>query len=157
GGGSFTLGSGEYDTIWLKTQIDTTGGTSVNNATLTITSDAQPPLAPITLTREIQYPIPWGLHLSPADSAAPGTDVTFRVIQSGKLPANITSVEFTITYDDDLLRFVRAEERGVDTIGYTRTPNGLAHLTIRVAPVVADSVVATLHFYPYVARATQTN
>jgi photosystem II stability/assembly factor-like uncharacterized protein len=157
GGGDTVLAPDAYDTIYLQTHIDTTAGALSNNATLTVLSKAPNQLAPIPLTSEIQYPVPWGLHLSPADSAAPGTDVTYQIIQSGKLPANITSIEFTLTYDDDLLRFIRVEERGVDTISYTRTPDGLAHLTIQVSPVVADSIVATLHFYPYVARTTQTN
>ncbi len=105
--------------------------------------------------------LPWGLYPSPPDSAVPGADVTFKIIQSGTLPSDVTTLNFTLTYNDDLLSFVRAEEPAsstmrVDTIGYTRTPDGLAHVTFHVSPVGRDSVVATLHFYPYVARATQT-
>ncbi len=100
--------------------------------------------------------LPWKLYPSGPDSAAAGTDVAFNIIQSGTLPSDVTSLDFTLTYNDDLLRFVRAEEASVDTIGYYRTPDGLAHLTFRVSPLGNDSIIATLHFYPYVASATQT-
>jgi photosystem II stability/assembly factor-like uncharacterized protein len=100
--------------------------------------------------------LPWKLYPSAPDSAAPGTDVTYNIIQSGTLPSDVTSLDFTLTYNDDLLSFVRVDEPSVDTIGYYRSPDGLAHLTFRVSPVGNDSIVATLHFYPYVARATQT-
>lgn len=99
---------------------------------------------------------PWALYPSAPDSAAPGTDITFRIIQSPTLPSNVTKLDFTLTYNDDLLSFVRSEEPSVDTIGYVRTPDGLAHVTFQVSPVGSDSVVATLHFLPYVTRATQT-
>jgi photosystem II stability/assembly factor-like uncharacterized protein len=103
-----------------------------------------------------QPSLPWKLYPSPPDSAAPGTDVTYRIIQSGTLPSDVTTLNFTLTYDDDLLSFVRVEEPSVDTTGYVRTPDGLAHVTFHVTPVASDSVVATLHFYPYVAHSSQT-
>jgi photosystem II stability/assembly factor-like uncharacterized protein len=100
--------------------------------------------------------LPWGIYLSPPDSAAPGADVTYKVLQSGTLPSDVTALDFTLTYNDDLLSFVRAVEPSVDTIGYVRTPDGLAHITFHVNPVAQDSVVATLHFIPNVARSSQT-
>ena len=156
GGGAFCIGPGNYDTVWLSTKIDTTGGVLVNNASLTFNSNAQPALAPIKLSREIEYPIPWGLHLSPSDSAAAGTDVEFEIIQSGTLPADVTTIDFTITYDDDLLSYLHVDEQSVDTVGYIRTADGLAHLSFHVTPIGSDSIVATLHFTPYVARHSQT-
>ncbi len=101
--------------------------------------------------------LPWKLYPSPPVSAVPGADVVFKIIQSGTLPSDVATVDFNLTYDDDLLRFVRAEEPSVDTTGYVRTPDGLAHVTFRVTPVGSDSVVATLHFIPYVARSSQTS
>jgi hypothetical protein len=156
GGGDTTLAPNAYDTIHLQTNTDTAGGKLTNNATLTVSSNAPTPLAPISLSSEILYPVVWNLHLSHPDSAMPGADVTFKIIQSGKLPPSVTALDLTITYDDDLLRFVRAEEPSVDTIGYNRTADGLAHLTFHVTPVGSDSIIATLHFYPYVASMTQT-
>jgi hypothetical protein len=68
----------------------------------------------------------------------------------------VTALDFTLSYNDDLLSFLQADEPSVDTIGYTRTTDGLAHLSFQVAPVGKDSVVATLHFFPYVAASLQT-
>ena len=68
----------------------------------------------------------------------------------------MSTLNFTLTYNDDLLSFIRAEEPSVDTVGYTRTADGLAHLSFQVTPVPLNSVVATLHFYPYVAASLQT-
>ncbi len=156
GAGVSCLSPGTNDTIFLHTQIDTTGGVLANNATLTIASDANPPLAPILLSREIQYPVQWELHLSPPQSAAAGADVTVEIIQTGTLPADVTTLDFSLTYDDDLLGFVSVDEPSVDTFGYTRTPDGVAHLHFHAAPIGSDSVIATVHFYPYVARSEQT-
>ena len=153
---SVLLTPGAYDTIWLNTQIDTTGGATVNIDSLTIVSDGNPSYTHIVLSREIAYPVTWRLYPSPPDSATVGTDVTFKIIQSSILPSNITTLDFTLTYNDDLLGFIRAEEPSVDTVGYTRTADGLAHLRFQVTPVGSDSVVATLHFYPYVAASLQT-
>jgi hypothetical protein len=150
------LAPGALDTIHLVTQIDTTGSTLTNNASLTITSDADQPLAPIALSREIQYPTAWELNISPPDSAIAGVDVMFQVIQTGTLPADVTALDFTLTYEDDLLRFLRADELSVDTIGYMRTPDGLAHLNFQVLQVSTVPILATLHFYPYVTRSSQT-
>jgi hypothetical protein len=157
GGGSMTLAPGAYDTIWLTTQIDTTGGTPVNIDSLFVTSDANPPIPPIVLTREIAYPTQWRLYPSSPDSATAGTDVTFKILQSGTLPPDVSALDFTLTYNDDLLRFLRVDEPSVDSLGYYRTPDGLAHLTFQVSPIGIDSVVATLHFYPYVAASLQTD
>jgi Secretion system C-terminal sorting domain len=156
GAGTFCLSPGAIDTIFLHTQIDTVGGTKINIDSLTIASDAIPPFAPVVLSREIQYPAQWELHLSPPDSAVAGTDVIFRVIQSGTLPPDVTTLDFTLAYDDDLLRFVSADEPTVHAVSYTRTGDGLAHESFQVAPVGSDSVVATLHFYPYVTSSSQT-
>ncbi len=156
GGGAFSLGTGASDTIFLHSQIDTTGGATANTATLTIASDAIPPLAPIVLTREIQYPTPWELQLSPPNSSIAGADVTFQILQTGSLTADVTSLDFTLTYDDDLLRFVSVDEPTVDTFGYSRTPSGSARLSFHIAPIGNDSILATLHFYPYVASHSQT-
>ncbi len=98
----------------------------------------------------------WSIYLSAPDSAAPGADVTYKIIQSGTLPSDVAAVNFTLTYNDDLLTFVRAEEPSVDTMGYVRTPDGLAHITFHIAPIGNDSVIATLHFFPSIARDTQT-
>jgi photosystem II stability/assembly factor-like uncharacterized protein len=147
---------GAYDTIWLKTQVDTTGGARVNIDSLTIVSDGTPSYTRVVLSREIAYPVTWRLYPSPPDSASAGTDVTFKIIQSGTLPSNVTTLDFTLTYNDDLLGFIRAEEPSVDTVGYMRTSDALANLRFQVSPVGSDSVIATLHFFPYVAAILQT-
>jgi photosystem II stability/assembly factor-like uncharacterized protein len=103
-----------------------------------------------------QPSLPWKLYPSPPVSAVPGTDVTFKILQSQTLPSDVAALDFNLTYDNDLLRFVRAEEPSVDTTGYVRTSDGLAHVTFHVTPVPSDSVIATLHFIPYVARSSQT-
>ena len=63
------LTPGAYDTIWLNTQIDTTGGALVNIDSLTIVSDGSPSYTHIVLSREIAYPVTWRLYPSPPDSA----------------------------------------------------------------------------------------
>ena len=156
-GNAFCIAPGEQDTIGLRTQIDTSGGALTNNATLTLTTNPQTALGTFLLSREIEYPVQWGLHLSPPDSAIAGADVTYQVIQSGLLPTDITALDFTLTYEDDLLGFVRADEPSVTPGTYVRTADGLAHQRIHVAPLTNDSVLSTLHFFPYVTRSSRTS
>ncbi len=153
---AFCIAPGEQDTIALLTQIDTTGGTLANHATLTFTSSPLTSLGTIALSREIVYPVTWGLHLSPPDSAIAGADVTFQVIQSGSLPPDITALDLTLAYEDDLLGFVRAEEPSVSPGAYVRTATGLANQNFQIAPVGNDSILATLHFFPYLTVSSQT-
>ncbi len=155
-GAPFCLAPGASDTIRITTQIDTSGHPASNNATLIISSDAVPPLPPIVLSREIEYPVGWSIHVSPSQSSTAGTRVTYQLNQSGTLPADVTELDFTLSYNDDLLSFVSADEASVDTTGVNRTSDGMAHLTFHISPVSGNPILATLHFLPRVARDSQS-
>ncbi|HET6400317.1 MAG TPA: T9SS type A sorting domain-containing protein [Candidatus Kapabacteria bacterium] len=155
-GSSFCLAPGASDTVWLRTQIDTTGGTLVNTALLTVTSDAVPPIAPIALSREIEYPVTWGLHLSPPDSGAAGANVTYQIIQSSVLPPDVTSVDFVLMFHDDLLSLDGVDEPWASISGHYRSADGQAHYMFHVSPVPADSILATIHFTAYQTIAAAT-
>ncbi|HET6400316.1 MAG TPA: hypothetical protein VFH95_02865 [Candidatus Kapabacteria bacterium] len=156
GGGAFCVAPGESDTVWLRTQIDTTGGAPANNAVLTITSDAKPPLAPIALSREIEYPAAWGLRLSPPDSAAAGTDVTYEIIQTGSLPTDDTSIDLELVFYDDLLTLDTVDEAWASIVGHYRDANGMAHYHLHFSMPVSDSILATIHFTASQARELAT-
>jgi hypothetical protein len=154
------LGPGDRDTLYLRSAIDTVGAPSSNVAALTIVSDATIPVAPILLTRGISYPAPWSLRLYASDSssdqinAIAGTEIAYRLVQRGNLPRDVTESTMEITYIDDVLQFLRAE--GCTISNYRRSADGRAHLLCTVAPVGPDSLLATLHFLPYVSRNNRT-
>ena len=152
--GSIDLAPGQQDTIRLQADADTSGHPAQNNAALTITSDANPPLPPIALSRQIEYPASWELSLSSSQQATAGSKVTYKVLQSGQLPASATSLDFTITYNDDVLGF---ENNNDPAITYSRTPDGLGHLHFHFAPVPADSILDSVIFTAFLARDTQTS
>jgi len=139
------LAPGERDTVRLVTQVDTSGHVGQNIATLTITSNADTALPPIALMREVRYPAAWLLSISPPDSAYAGQPVTYRLIQHGALPNDDTAIDFVLHFDDDLLTFQSADEPFVSAQAQA---GGIA---LHIAPVPADSVIATLHFTAYLA------
>src|SRR5665213_99178 len=155
-GGAFCLAPNESDTVWLRTQVDTTGELASNNALLTVTSDAIPPLAPITLSREIEYPVPWELRLSPPDSANAGQKVIYRVIQKGTLPPDDTSVDFVLVFYDDLLRVDGVDEAWTHIWGHYRDADGQAHYHFHISMPVGDSIIATIDLTAYQARMLST-
>jgi len=145
------LAPGETDTVFLETQVDTSGHPNTNIDTLAIASDAQPPLAPIILSREIQYPVTWELRLSPPDSAEAGAGVDYRIIQHGTLPPDDTSVDFVLVFYDDLLSLNGVDEPWTIISGSYRGADGEAHYRFHVSPIPQDSVIATVHFTGYQA------
>ncbi|MDP4198259.1 MAG: choice-of-anchor D domain-containing protein [Bacteroidota bacterium] len=147
------LAPGERDTVWLVSRLDTNGHAGQNLATLTIASNADTALPPITLTREIQYPAPWHLTISAPDSAYAGKPITYRLIQSAAadaLPTDVTAIDFVLHYDDNLLEFEHVDEPFV--LAGARGQDGRAtRMPIHIAPVPTDSVLATLHFSAFLA------
>ncbi len=150
------LAPGESDTIWLGTRIDTSAGTTQNNDTLFIASDAASPLAPIPLSREIAYPVTWAAGISAPATGKAGTEVSYNILQAGNLPSDITQLNFRLSYEDDLLGYLGADQSSVTPGVAVRDASGLMHQSFRISPVPAGSILATLHFYPYVARKAQT-
>ncbi|MDP4200362.1 MAG: hypothetical protein Q8922_15270, partial [Bacteroidota bacterium] len=131
------LAPGERDTVWLVSSMDTNGHAGQNLATLSIISNADTALPPITLTREIQYPAEWHLTISAPDSAYAGKPVIYKLIQHGALPADVTAIDFVLHYDDDLLQFLRADEPFVTTQAGSVVQH-VASLGIHIAPVPTD-------------------
>lgn len=156
GGGSFCLDPGKSDTVWLHTQIDTTGGLTANTATITVTSDAQTPLAPITLTRKIVYPTQWNLSLSAPDSCNAGESVVYKILQHGSFSAGDTSLDLKLIFNDDMLHLSSIDEASVSQTGYYRDAAGFAHYTLHISPVTANPILATLHLSAYQTRAATT-
>ena len=152
----FCLPPSTSDTVWLATEINTSNSAPQNNDTLLVTSNAKPPIPPIPLSREIAYPVPWALTLTPPMQAAAGTPVTYAISQSGELPNDVTALDMTVSYADDLLHFVRADESSVVPGTATRDANGTLHQEFRISPVGNNFVLATLSFLPYVALDSQT-
>ncbi|HET6400318.1 MAG TPA: T9SS type A sorting domain-containing protein [Candidatus Kapabacteria bacterium] len=153
---AFCLGPGDRDTVHLLTQVDTTGGGTLNTSSLEITSDADNTLAPILLAREIEYPPLWELTLSPPDSAEAGGSVTYQIIQHGALPPDDTSVDFQLVFYDDLLSLDGVDESWTHRLNYYRSADGDAHYYFHISPVPTDSILATLHFTAYQARILST-
>ncbi|HEX5316621.1 MAG TPA: T9SS type A sorting domain-containing protein, partial [Candidatus Kapabacteria bacterium] len=153
-GNSFYLAPGATDTVWLRTQIDTTGGTLANTALLSITSDAVPPIAPIVLSREIEYPVTWGMHLSAPESEQAGAIATYQIIQTGTLPPDVTALDFTLSYEDDLLGYVPASDPSLTPGTFVRSSDGVAHQRFHIAPIADDSILATLHFTNFLTRSS---
>ena len=153
GEGAACLAPGGSDTIWIAIQADTIGHPLANAARITVTSDANPPLPPIVLSRGIEYPLPWALLLSSPAEATTGTRVTYKLIQSGSLPPSVTSLDFTVTYNGDLLGL---QGNADSHVTFSTTPDGLAHLHFHFAPVPSDSVLDSIILTAFVARDTET-
>ena len=148
---TFCLNPNEIDTVRLRTVIDTANQQPTNTATINIMSNADQPLPPITLTREIEYPSKWNLVMEAAsDSARAGQEVTYRVIQHGLLPQDVTAVSGRLTFDSDLLQFLRVDEPNVTMISGGITNPGDKNVFL-VTPLTTDSVLATFHFKCFVA------
>jgi hypothetical protein len=152
----FCIPPGAWDTLSIESQIDTTAHKAINQATLQISSSTSSPIPPIALSREINYPATWGFHLSSPDSATPGNTVTFIASQMGTLPADVTALDFTLTYKDDLLGFVNANEASITPAASERTSDGMAHQSFHLASIPTDTTLATLHFFTYLTPASQT-
>jgi hypothetical protein len=157
GGGSFCLVPGEYDTIWLQTQIDTTGGVLANNDSLNVISDADSALAPIALSREIVYPSPWALSISAPDSCYAGESIVYKIFQHGSLSPDVTGVDLQVVFNGDMLVLNSIDEPNVSwPPGYYRDAAGFEHYILHISPIGTDSVLATLHLTAYqtIAEAT---
>src|SRR5207302_9948209 len=93
----FCIGPGDSAKVHLVTTIDTFGRPAANLTTLRIESDADQPLAPIALAREISYPVSWQLSFDAADSTKPGGIAVYHVLQNTTLPKDDSSIDFTIS------------------------------------------------------------
>jgi hypothetical protein len=157
GGGSFCLVPGEYDTILLRTQIDTTGGVLANIDSLTIISDADSALVPIALSREIVYPSPWALSVSAPDSCYAGESIVYKIFQHGSLSPDVTGVDLQVVFNGDMLVLNSIDEPNVSwPPGYYRDAAGFAHYILHISPIGTDSVLATLHLTAYQTIADTT-
>jgi hypothetical protein len=156
GGGSFCLSAGESDTIWLHTQVDTSGGNVTNNASLSILSDAKPSLAPISLSRGIIYPAPWMLSVSAPDSCASGQSIVYTILQHGSLSPEVTGVDFQLVFNDDMLMLESIVGLTIKQTGYYRDASGFAHYLLHLSPAGMDSVLAMLHLSAYQTSVSTT-
>lgn len=140
------------DTVWLRSQIDTTGGTPSNVATLSVLSDADTVNGTLTLEREISYPPQWSVHLIGPDSNYAGRQVSYKIEQRGQLPAAVTTLTYRLRYDADLLTFDKADEAFVQATPAIRQASGDAEQIFSLTSIPSDSTLSTLHFTTFLTK-----
>ena len=155
-GGSTCLLPGQKDTLLIHSQLDTTGSPTSNSSTLTITSNASTQIPPITLSRSILYPTKWGLTPLSQQSSTPPAPTIITIQQQGSLPADVTSVDFTLNYNGDILQFLSVDEPNVNSTSIMTDANNIAHQTIHFSPITTSATLATLHFATFVAKSFST-
>ncbi len=148
---AFCIEGGQSDTVRLSSRIDTSGGVTTNFATMTLTSDASQPFLPVTLSRGITYPVTWGLLVSGADGSLPGSGITYKIVQHTLLPPDVTSLDFRLSYNDDVLRYIGSDNPFVSAAAKYRDANGFAHQMYHLSFVIADTTLATLHFSTFLS------
>ncbi|GEM_PF-2616666 len=150
------LGPGDIDTLHVLTHIDTLGHPAQNSAFITITSDADSTIAPIRLTREIRYPVSWTIEPSGADSTLAGKNVSYRIIQHGVLPSDVSAFDFSLFYFADLLEFKSTDRSTVQSLSSQRSADGFVYQVFHVTSPSRDSVIAVLTFRSYRAAHSST-
>ena len=153
---TFCIEAGGKDTVRISSRIDTTGGVTSNFATMTVTSDAVLPLAPMTISRSISYPVRWQLFVSGTDASIPRRDVIYKMVQHVPLPQDVASLDFRLSYADDLLAYTKADESFVRTDAKYLTTDGFAHQMYHLSAIAADTTLATLHFNSFLTKTLTT-
>lgn len=134
------LAPGESLSVTINTKVDTTGGVTTNNGTLTFKSDAQNVLSAVTFTRSIRLPGKVGIELAqgslaPGDTGTAGDIVSFIIKQTPGMEfagSGIKTLDFDLIYNTDLLGYVRPQ--GPNTV----ISNDGKHFTLSNSPEIKD-------------------
>ena len=146
----------EHKQFAIETHLDTTGHPGLLSGTLNFTTTSLLPLMPVTFTRSIAYPEPLALALKDPVSATPNRDVSFKLIPMQAIPQSVTSIQFDVTYNENLLDYRGFDGPGVSMIGESFLQTGHRVRTYRISPVLDTSILATLNFHSVVAEDNAT-
>jgi hypothetical protein len=140
-------------TLPILTTIDTSTHAPQNAATLTLTSNAGTPLAPIALARAISYPGRFGLSVAvPVDSVPVSASVPLYVLRSGTIPGTVDEVDFHLIYNDDLFSFVKPMEADVQSVSATVLTDGRTDRAFAMKPATDRDTIAHMQFTSYLAK-----
>ncbi|HYM21386.1 MAG TPA: T9SS type A sorting domain-containing protein [Candidatus Kapabacteria bacterium] len=138
--------------IPVHTILDTSGGKTSNSETITFTYEADNTISPVTLTRSIRYPSQIAIRLSGTPQAFNQQEADFT-ITCDKLVPGIKELDFTLSYNSDLLEYKSS------TSNYLVTTSDDHHF--RITPInpsseFADTTLATLRFTVYLTKDSTT-
>jgi hypothetical protein len=141
---------GKSRAIDVKTILDTTGGQISNTDTLTVTSDADNSISPISFTLFYIYPYP--VHLWVDADRTPQPDASTWIVKLKSFKNDLSAVnqiDFTLDYNTDLLGFLQKRSSVQSTDGKT------FHLSGGIIPA-ADSSIAQIAFQVFLTTDTST-
>ena len=154
--GSFPIFIPPYQNrqINVQTILDTAGGITTNSATLDFISNADNAISPIALTKSYIYPHPVHLWLEADKKSETASGVvTLKVKGLASELIDVSTIDFTISYNSDLLGYFLP----LGTI--TANDGACKSFTIYGSPAIVidpDSSIGGMQFEVYLTKDTTT-
>jgi photosystem II stability/assembly factor-like uncharacterized protein len=149
---SFFIPPGGSKTIDVHTVIDTNGHVTSNSDQLTIQSDAENTISPITLTRSFTYPKDYSVRFAVSNPSGKNQDQVTMQIIADSLPQGLTQLSANLTIGNtDLLSFVDYASPNQVTI------NG-NQISITGSPIkTTGNILAELHYRVFLTNDSTTS
>lgn len=148
------LAAGESTLLRVHVNADTAKGYLTYHDSLRITA-AGVAISSIYLDRSIHYPEHAQLQIVPGAAQRDGT-IRYLLENVVPMPPSATEMQFTLTYNDDLLSYLRAEEPDVAENGVTKLDHSIVARTFLLSPIPAKKELATFVFQPFVTATDQS-
>jgi hypothetical protein len=133
------------------TGADTTGHPLSITDMFAISSTADNVSLQIPLTRDLTYPVQFGLALSAAQSAENLKTATYTVSLTGTPPSMATVLYFDVIYNSDLLKFSSLNGPNLVLVN-TSVQGEMATSTFAIAPVPGAAEFGALTFLAYLSK-----
>jgi WD40 repeat protein len=133
-----TIMPGSSYTLRIISVANTNGTATVLTGTLTVVSNADAPLTPITISRGVIYPKKLRVEVVGPEQAAAGDTIEYTVRLVGQVPALTTALHFDLLHDNDLLSFIDVTGNNI-TINST-VGEAEQRQTISITPVIAGDL-----------------
>jgi hypothetical protein len=149
---SIVIPPGQSRPIVFHTIVDTTGHPSQNSGVITISSDAENQLSPITLTRNFTYPKDYSVRFTVSSPSGKNQDQVTMQIIADSLPQGLTQLSANLTIGNtDLLSFVDyASPNQVSLNGNT--------VTITGNPIKTNgNILVELHYRVFLTKDSTTD
>jgi hypothetical protein len=148
---SFFIPPGQSRNIDVHTVIDTTGHITSNSDQLTIQSDADNPISPITLTRSFTYPKNYTVRFAIGQPSGKNQSTVDMYIIADSLPQGLTQLSATLDIaNTDLLSFTNYESPNQVTI------NGKQIIITGNPTITSVDTLATLHYRVFLTNDSTT-
>ncbi len=147
---------GEQTVLPILTSLDTVGHPRDNRDTIDFSGNLDEPLLPVILSRGIDYPGSFALHLAAEDSAPIRALVPVYILRLGTVPTQASEVDFDLIYDNDLLSYQNPIQSDIYPMDSSMLANGLTERSFAMRPASDRDTIATLLFQSYLAKNERT-